>query len=72
MKDLNIYILNIIEQLEFYHILIEAVFNDFKIETIVFILVQNELFAENGIDIEKLSVFSNNSISKVCSIIKDL
>lgn len=72
LEDLNTSLLDRIERLQYYHHVIDTIFEDNKMAIAVFILVQNSLFAENGIDIEKLSVFSNNGISKSRVIVKKL
>lgn len=73
LEDLNESIVDRINKLDFYSDVVEKIYpNDTKTSTVLFILVQNDLFGESGIDIETLSYASDLSITKIRSILKDL
>lgn len=73
LEDLNSSLLERIEKLDFFgDVIYELVDNDIKLSQVMFILTQNALFSETGLDIETLSIVSEISQSKARSTIKYL
>lgn len=73
LKDLKSSLIDRIEKLDFFRNIISKIINDdIKLSQIMFILIQNALFGEGGIDIETLSFAGEISTSKTRSIIKYL